>query len=474
MEGKATRYTHVINLIRLGNNSQGAVTNSFVNMLAPRASTSVRIILLLMSVLSVRSAINETFSSWNTSAGTVIDDIIVDSTQKFMYVTSRAKSSRVSPDLLLTVLDISSLKSMQTLSFPGCTTVQSPVESSMATFPYFQSYDGVVQKSENAIVLCRNDTGTFLFEIVHKVSTWPSTWSIGRTWCGKDPKHGAGAGLYTSFSSFQPPLSPNIAGSRMPIIGTSGKIYFLGKWQSTRLLMAINLDTFSLEEVGMFASGVNVLDLLSQPSDPAKKGSSTVDWLVSTADADAVVSIQRLSLANLPSLELIDLPPIAPAPHGFAGSFHLPLPVPPIAQTPALLRRNSSGVFLSSNGDKLNPRPSIFKFDSTTATLGASLTITNTTYVAASAGISGREPCGYLFGPDLLRYHVNNTLTQFTFTEDPGSTTTAPTVIDSISTPALGNWPGTYNFKLVALDTSVVAAFDNQIAKFEVSCRAGV
>jgi hypothetical protein len=431
---------------------------------------SIILVNLLLLVSPGHSVINSTFSLWNTNAEMVIDDVILDSTQSFMYVTSRGKSRRDTPDLTLTVLDVASLKSMQTLTFPGCTTVQSPVESSIATFPFFQSFDGVVQNSENAVVLCRNDTGNYMFEIVHKVATWPSTWTIGRTWCGEDPKHGAGAGLYTYFTSFQPPLSPNIAGRRMPSVGRSGKMYFLGKWQSTNLLMAINLDTFSMEEVGMFAEGVRVLDLLAQASPPATgQGVASVEWLVSVADADSLVSIHRLDLASLPSLELSKLPPVVPAPYGFAGSFHLPLMVPAIAETPALLRRNSTGLFLTSNGNKLNPRPSLFMFDGTTGALGAALAVTDTTYVAASAAISGRKPCGYLFGADLNTYHINNTLTQFSFTNDLKS---APAVIDSISTRALGNWPATYNFQLLATDTVVVAAFGHQIVKFEVSCPA--
>jgi hypothetical protein len=337
----------------------------------------------------------------------------------------------------------------------------------MATFPYFQSYDGIVQKSENVVVICRNDTGNFMFEVVNTVQTWPVTWKIGRTWCAKDPKAGQGAGLYTYFRSFQPPVSPNIAGRRMPIVGTSGKIYFLGKWQSTNLLMAINLDTFAMEEVGMFEEKLNVLDLLVQPSDPTDTTKpASVEWLVSVSDVDNVVSICKLSLANLPVLELNKLGPITPAPYGFAGTFNLPLATPAIAETPALLRRNSTGIFLTSNGDKLNPRPTIFKFDGSTGALGAS-TIFSNTFVAATAGISGRSSCGYLFGPDLLQFHVNNTLTQFEISEDLAA---APKVIQSISTPALGHWPSTYNFMMLATDTMVAAAFGNQVATFKVAC----
>lgn len=440
-----------------------------MNFLKQRASLFVLCLISLL-VSSVNGAINSTYSLWNASSNTqTIDSIAMDSTQTVLFITERAKVRKAgATDLVLSVVDTASLRTFQRIVFPGCTTVQSPVQSYLATFPYFQSYDGVVQKSENAVVLCRNDTGQFMFEIVHTVSTWPSTWTIGRTFLAKDPKKGAGAGLYTHFSSFQPPLSPNIAGRRMPIIGTSGKIYFLGKWQSTNLLMAINLDTFSLEEIGMFGEGVNVLDLLAQANDTAAK-SAKVDWYVSIADANATVSLAKISLANLPSLELIALPPLLPAPFGFAGSFHLPLATPAIAETPALLRRNSTGLLLTSQGNQLNPRPSMFKFDSNTGALGAALTISKTTYVAASAGISGRNPCGYLFGADLLQYHINNTLTQFEFTNDLH---TAPRVIDSVSTPALGNWPSTYNFMMLTADDIVMMAFGSQVATFAVSCPA--
>ncbi len=336
--------------------------------------------------------------------------------------------------------------------------VQSPVNSFLTTYPYFQSNDGIVQRSENLIVFCRNVTGSFMFEIVHQDNTWPNSWVVGRTWFAKASNVES---LYTSFYSFQTPLSPNLGTQLVPQIGSSGKIYFLGSYQTRRVLLAVNLDTFQFEQVGMFAEGVIVLDLLAQ----LRPDGITVDWYVSTSDSKTyATALNKLSFSSLPSLALIPISPISPTPIGLEASFVLPLPLRPAVNLTPVLVRNSTGWVLTTNGDKLNPRPKIVQFDAATGAVGASAVVPNT-YVAATAGISGLSKCGYVFGADLNLYHVNNTLTQVAFNDELK-------VLDSVTTQALGYWPSTANFLMLSTDSNVVVAFGSQLAKFSVTCSA--
>jgi hypothetical protein len=82
----------------------------------PRAGI-ILVHLLPLLVSPGHSAISSTFSLWNTNAEMVIDDVILGSTQSFMYATSGGKARRDAPDLTLTALDVASLISSRTNQF---------------------------------------------------------------------------------------------------------------------------------------------------------------------------------------------------------------------------------------------------------------------------------------------------------------------------------------------------------------------